>query len=111
MIGGNTAATIQIKTGTEKNEIGQTVTKWQDAQEIVGFLDLSGGDSKYTSYNAKVQESSHIFISDYVELDASIKSENSRMIVDGARYDVLLIDDPMGLHKQLEIYLKYTGGQ
>lgn len=111
MIGGNTTSIIQIKTGTEKNEIGQTITKWQDAQEIVGFLDLSGGDSKYTSYNAKVQESTHIFISDYVDLDTSIKAENIRMIVDGLRYDVLLIDDPMGLHKQLEIYLKYTGGQ
>lgn len=111
MIGGNTTATIQIKTGTGKNEIGQTVTIWQDAQKIVGFLDLSGGDSKYTTYNAKVQESTHIFVSDYVELNASIKSENSRMIVDGLGYDVLLIDDPMGLHKQFEIYLKYTGGQ
>ena len=111
MIGGNTAAIIQIKTGTVKNEIGQTVTKWQDAQEITGFLDLSGGDSKYTTYNAKVQESTHMFIADYKRLSDMIKAENSRMVVNGQVYDIMLIDDPMGMHEQLEIYLKYTGGQ
>lgn len=111
MIGGNTTALFQIKSVTTTNEIGQKVTKWQDIQSVTGFLDLAGGDSKYTTFNAKVQESTHIFISDYVQLDASIKTENSRVIVDGSRYDVMLIDDPMELHQQLEIYLKYTGGQ
>lgn len=111
MIGGNTTALFQIKSDTIKNEIGQKIIEWKDIQSITGFLDLSGGDSEYTTFNAKLQESTHIFISDYVRLDASIKAENSRMLIDGGRYDVLLIDDPMGLHKQLEIYLKYTGGQ
>ena len=78
---------------------------------LKGFIDLSTGDSNRTTYNAKIQESTHVFISDYVLLDASIKAENSRMVVNGERYDILLIDDPMELHKQLEIYLKYTGGQ
>lgn len=111
MIGGNTEATFQIKVGTTTNEIGQKVSMWQDVQKVTGYLDLSAGDSKYTSFNAKLQESTHIFVSDYVRLDTSINAENSRVIVEGARYDVMMIDDPMGLHKQLEIYLKYTGGQ
>lgn len=111
MIGGNTTALFQIKSVTATNEIGQKIIEWKDIQSITGFLDLSGGDSEYTTFNAKLQESTHIFISDYVRLDASIKAENSRMLIDGGRYDVLMIDDPMGLHKQLEIYLKYTGGQ
>lgn len=119
MIGGNTTAVLQIRT-TTRNAIGEAVQEWHDVPIIMpgreepglwGFLDLSSGDSKYTTYNAKVQESTHIFISDYVALDASIKAENSRVVVNGGRYDVMLIDDPMGLHKQLEIYLKYTGGQ
>ena len=110
MIGGNTTAEIQIST-TTKNAIGEAVQEWKTVQSITGWLDLSSGDSKYTTYNAKVQESTHIFIADYVALDASIKAENSRVVVNGGRYDVMLIDDPMGLHKQLEIYLKYTGGQ
>ena len=110
MIGGNITGTIQTST-IVKNEIGEKVKKWVDVQRLTGFLDLQAGDSKYTTFGAKLQESTHIFIADYVRLDASIKAENSRMIIDGGRYDVMLIDDPMGLHKQLEIYLKYTGGQ
>lgn len=110
MIGGNTTAEIQIST-TTKNSIGESVKEWKKVQSITGWLDLSAGDSKYTTYNAKVQESTHIFIADYVALDVSVKAENSRVVVNGDRYDVMLIDDPMGLHKQLEIYLKYTGGQ
>lgn len=111
MIGGNTEAIIQIRTDGETNAIGQKVSLWQDTQTLRGFIDLSTGDSNHTTYNAKIQESTHVFISDYVNLDASIEAENSRMVVNGKRYDILLIDDPMELHKQLEIYLKYIGGQ
>ena len=110
MIGGNTTGTIQIST-TTKNEIGEKVKKWADVQNLTGWLDLQSGDSKYTTFGGKLQESTHIFVADYVRLDASITAENSRMIINGGRYDVMLIDDPMGLHKQLEIFLKYTGGQ
>ena len=110
MIGGNTQGTFQISTVTT-NEIGESTKAWVDVQTITGWLDYQAGDSKYTTYNAKLQESTHIFVADYVKLDASISAENSRMVVEGGRYDVMLIDDPMGLHKQLEIYLKYTGGQ
>ena len=110
MIGGNTIARLQIST-TTKNEIGESVKEWNTIHNIAGFLDLSSGDSTYTSFNAKIQESTHVFVSDWKQLDSSVKAENSRMLVNGGVYDVKLIDDPMGLHKQLEIYLKYTGGQ
>ncbi len=110
MIGGNIIAQLQLKL-SGKNEIGEGTATWQTIHEIKGFLDLSSGDSKYTNFNAKIQESTHIFICDYLNLDKRIKSENSRMIVDGGNYDVMLIDDPMNLHKQLEIYLKFVGGQ
>ena len=110
MIGGNINAIIKTRS-TTKNEIGGTSKSWVTAQTIRGWLDLSGGDSKYTSFNAKVQESTHIFIADFTILNSSIKAENSRMVIEGKEYDVLLIDDPMEMHKQLEIYLKYTGGQ
>ncbi len=110
MIGGNITAEIQLKAITE-DEYGEQIKDWQTVQNIKGWLDLSGGDSKYTTYNAKIQESTHVFIADYVALDSRIKAENSRLIVNGNIYDVMLIDDPMELHQQLEIYLKYTGGQ
>lgn len=110
MIGGNTIAVLQVSTSTQ-NKIGEGVKSWDTVDEITGFLDLSSGDSKYTSYDAKIQESTHVFVSDWKRLDVSIKAENSRLLVNGEVYDVMLIDDPMGLHKQLEIYLKYAGGQ
>lgn len=109
-VGGNTTAVIQVST-TIKNAIGSGVKAWEDVQTLTGWLDLSGGDSKYNTYSAKIQESSHIFLADYEPLDSRIKADNSRLVINGERYDVMVIDDPMGLHKHLEIYLKYTGGQ
>lgn len=111
-IGGNTTAIIQVYTAA-KNEIGENVKTWVDVQTIKGWLDLSGGDSKYTTFNAKIQESTHVFVADYVPLDSRITAENSRMLVNGKRYDILLLDNPMemGSGSQWEIFLKFTGGQ
>jgi hypothetical protein len=111
-IGGNIKAMIQVCTSA-KNDIGEHVQTWTDAQQIKGWLDLSSGESRYTTYHAKIQESTHVFISDYVPLDSRITAETSRMVINGKRYDVLLIDNPMemGTGSQLEIYLKFTGGQ
>ena len=111
-IGGNIKAMIQVCTSA-KNDIGEHVQTWTDAQSIKGWLDLSSGESRYTTYHAKIQESTHFFIADYVPLDSRIMAESSRMVINGKRYDILLIDNPMemGTGSQLEIYLKFTGGQ
>lgn len=108
-IGGNKTAEIQVMTVIE-SKIG-SVQEWRTVQSLKGFLDLQAGDSKHTSFNAKIQESTHLFLADYIPLDASINTEECRVVVDGQRYDVMLIDNPMGLNKHYEIYLKYTGGQ
>lgn len=109
-ISGNEYAFIQVNTVTE-DEIGAQVETWVDVQKVKGWLDLSGGDSKYTNFSAKLQESTHVFVAGYIKLKDVITAENSRAVIAGRRYDILLIDDPMEMHKQLEIYLKYTGGQ
>ena len=111
-IGGNTRATVQVYTST-KNAIGEHVQTWTDVQSIKGWLDMSSGEARYTTYNAKIQESTHIFIADYVKLDDRITAENSRMVINGKRYDVLMIDNPMEMcsGSQLEFYLRFTGGQ
>jgi hypothetical protein len=111
-IGGNIKAIIQICT-TSKNDISEDVQTWEDAQTIKGWLDLSSGEASYATYNAKIQESTHVFIADYVSLDSRITAETSRMVINGKRYEVLLIDNPMelGTGSQLEFYLKFTGGQ
>ena len=110
MIGGNIKAIIQTYT-TEKNKIGERLKVWADRQTLKGWLDLASGNSNYTAYASKVQESTHIFIADYVPLAAGIQAENSRMTINGKTYDIMLIDNPMEMNEQLEIYLKYTGGQ
>lgn len=128
MIGGNIKAILQVST-TTKNEIGEKVPAWHDVPVtmpgkrepgLFGFLDLSGETTNRTTYNAKIQESTHIFICDYVAIPATldvdgktvkVSVENARMVANSQRYDVMLIDNPMGLNKHLEIYLKFTGGQ
>lgn len=111
-IGGNIKAMIQVYTST-MNEIGEHVQTWTDAQSIKGWLDLSSGEARYTTFNAKIQESTHIFIADYVPLNKRITAENSRMSIGGKTYDILLIDNPMEMQSgsQLEFYLRFTGGQ
>lgn len=106
MIGGNINATMQQKSESTYNAVGERVHTWVTVHQLHGWLDLSSGDSRYTN-NAKLQESTHIFICDYVPIDRAM--EDKRLVVNGTAYDVLLIDDPMELHQQLEIYLKYVG--
>ena len=85
-IGGNITAFLQLKTGTVRNEIGEVVPQWTTLHTITGFLYLSAGDSKYVTYDAKIQESTHIFICDYLALDNRIKAENSRLMLNGKAY-------------------------
>ena len=108
-IGGSTIAQIQVKSGTVTTAIGEKVTAWKTLNTISGWLDLSAGESRYSTYDTKIQESTHVFISDWVMLDA--EAENCRMIINNKLYDVLLIDNPMEMNRQLEIYLRYVGGQ
>ena len=114
MIGGNTTATVQKKT-TVKNDIGETVPVWEDELVIRGWLDLASGDTRHTAYDTKLQESSHYFLCDYREFEpASVgewNEENARLLVNGKVYEILMVDDPMGLHQHWEFYLKYVGGQ
>lgn len=110
MIGGNITLTLQKENSAEKNEIGEDIVKQSNALNLWGFLDLSSGDSKHNVYSAKVQESTHVFICDYVDL-GGITAENSKAICKGKEYEVLVIDNPMELNKHLEIYLKFVGGQ
>lgn len=106
MIGGNKIATLEVKT-TEKNSIGEPVDTWKPYTNIKGFLDFLSGASDFQSYNAKIQESTHVFIGDYVPIN--LQESECRLVVDGKPYEITLIDNPMELNKHIEIYLKYTG--
>lgn len=112
MIGGNKTALFEGPT-VEKNAIGEGVQTWEPVGDLVGWLDLRGEASHmgYTTYSAPIAESTHVFLADYDATIAAAKHKTCRAIIDGQRYDVQLIDDPMDMHRQLEIYLKHTGGQ
>lgn len=109
-IGGNVQMKIQVKTVTTKNAIGEQVPAWSDAKTMTGWLDLMSGTSGYSAYNAKIQDSTHMFLCDFTPIPG-IEAENARAVIGSNTYDILLIDNPMELSEQLEIYLKYTGGQ
>jgi len=119
MIGGNITVQLQAS-ATTKNAIGEPVQTWHDVLSLTGFLDLSGETTNRTNYNAKIQESTHIFICDYVPIPATfevdgvavrVTTENVRIVAQGQSYDIMLMDNPMFLNKHWEIYLKFTGGQ
>ena len=118
-IGGNKEALIQVRTKGVKNKIGAYETPWIDCMNIQGWLDMSSADSKHTTFNAKIEESTHFFLCDYHDLKnvsvgedvVEIKSENSRFVIDGQIYEIKWIDDPMDMHEHLEIYLRFIGGQ
>lgn len=137
MIGGNITAKLQVKDAGTKNSIGERVHTWTDVTAIKGWLDYkeSGSQSDIETHKAKTQQTSHIFMCDFSSFQGlsqrwlwdpfrfpidritsdtgetvDATSENARIIIGGNIYQILLIDDPMGLHQHLEIYLKYVGG-
>ena len=110
-IGGNITGIIQTKTSEGKNEIGEAVVEWKDATSTIGWLGQQSGDSQRSTYNAKIEESTHCFLCDYnADIDA-LAEQDTRMIIKGKMYDVTYIDNPDELDEQLEIFLKKVGGQ
>lgn len=106
MIGGNCIAELQVKR-TSKNNFGAASNSWETVKTLTGFLDFTGGDASYkSSYKGKLEETTHVFICDYVELECS--ATPCRLLINNHVYDVLMIDNPMGLNEHLEIMLKYT---
>ena len=107
-IGGNITGIIQTKT-TTKNTIGEAEKTWKDAFNSIGWLGLQNGDSKHANFNAKLEESSHVFLCDYHSGIYALADQDTRMIIKGKVYDVLLIDNPDEMDEQLEIYLRKVG--
>ena len=107
-IGGNITGIIQTKY-TVKNAIGEAERKWADAFSQVGWLGMQSGDSKYTNFNAKIEESSHVFTCDYHSGIYALAGKDVRMIIKGFVYDVLYIDNPDEMDEHLEIYLRKVG--
>lgn len=109
-IKGNIQAVLQIHS-TVKNDIGEDVKTWSDKIDVNGYLSLQNGDSKYQPFNAKIEESTHVFLCEYNSEIYALADQNTRLICKGRFYDVILIDNPDERDEHLEIYLRYVGGQ
>ena len=105
-IGGNTDLILKVKSQTE-NEIGEKVTSWVNYKTIHGFMDFLSESTGRTNFNSKIVESTHLFICDYVAIDKSVIELMAYH--NNKQYEITYIDDPMGLHYHLEIFLKYIG--
>lgn len=108
-IGGRTTGTIQTMTVNGKNAIGEVERSWADAYTTVGWLGLQTGEQKRTSFNSKIEESSHVFLCDYHSGIYALANQDTRMIIKGFVYDVTFIDNPDEMDEQLEIYLRRVG--
>lgn len=107
MIGGNVNLVIKSKEQV-KNIIGENVPKsWVEYKTIHGFLDFMTEATGRTNYNSKIVDSDHVFICDYVEINKPLTE--LKAYCNNKEFDITYIDDPMNLHKHLEIFLKYIG--
>lgn len=108
-IGGNIIGTIMQKTSAGKNEIGEATIIWEEAFQQIGWLGLQSGEHKRSSFSAKIEESTHVFLCDYHEGIYALADEDTRMVLKGVVYDVVLIDNPDEMDEQLEIHLRRVG--
>lgn len=108
-IGGNITGTIQTNAASSVNAIGEVVNGWSDAFNVKGWLGFQGGGQNRSTFNAKVEESTHVFLCDYHEGVYALANQDTRMIIKGVMYDVTLIDNPDEMDEQLEIHLRRVG--
>lgn len=110
MIGGNVELTLYNKLSYDKNEIGEVEPSNSEGEKIMGFLDYISGSADLSKFHAKVEESTHVFICDYADNVWMFNSAVTKCGVTGyGEFQILLVDDPMGLHQHIEVYLKYIG--
>lgn len=107
-IGGNITGTIQTNT-TTKNAIGESVPVWSDAFSQIGWLGMQSGGKNSGNFNAKIEETTHVFLCDFHSGIYALADKETRMIIKDVVYNVLLIDNPDEMDEQLEIYLKRVG--
>lgn len=108
-VGGNAAVSV-VRAAKAKNEAGVAVPgEPKRIAEVRGWLDYQAGQPSHLAYQAKLADTTHVLMCDYDPALAELKTQGLSAVVGGEPYEVLLIDDPMGMHGHLEIYLRYVG--
>lgn len=109
MVGGNVSAAV-MRERRERNEKGVYRTvEAEHVMDVTGWLDYQSGQASHQAYQAKTEDTTHVLVSDYDEAYAALSTSGLWLEVGGRRYEVLLIDDPMGLHAHIEAYLRCVG--
>lgn len=88
------------------DDIGGRVDIWKLKTIVDGFLDMLTGSDIATLQKAIVQESTHILIVPEYRADIT---DDMRVVFNGYWYSITFVDDPVGQHDHLEIYLKSGG--
>ena len=108
-INGNIIAYLQ-RSVTMENEIGEAVRQWETVKTIKGYLDMKSEGTDTGSFNVRAEQSTHIFICQYPGNGFNADIENKRLLINSEVYEILMIDDPLGVSEHYEIYLRYKGG-
>lgn len=110
MIGGNVTAKVVRAT---KATDGRGIASESGLETLLsakGWLDYQSGQDSHLTYSAELADTTHLFLCDYGEAYAALIGQKGLSLeIDGGRYEVLHIDDPMGLHSHLETFLRRVG--
>lgn len=109
MVGGNVPADVMRERKTKDAKGLYVSGEPERVMGLKGWLDYQAGQASHLAYQAKTDDTTHVFLCDYDEAYAGLKTDGLYLEVSGRKYEVLLIDDPMGLHEHLETLLRHVG--
>lgn len=97
---------IVQKFDSESDGIGGVVKTWKYFTIVKGYLDLVTGTNLNNTQNAITEDSTHLLIIPDYTFEITDKM---RVVAENRIYDINYVDDPMGIHHHLEIYLTFGG--
>lgn len=86
--------------------IGGYTEVWKKFKSVQGYLDLITGTNLNTSQSAITEDSTHILV---IPTYVSGVTDKMRVIAENRSYSINYVDDPLGVHHHLEIYLTFGG--
>lgn len=100
---------IKVLSRTESDDgIGGSASTWAEAGTLLGYIDLMTGTDLPTGStdNAFIENSTHVAV---IPDGGTVTDDDMLEGPDGKRYDVIYVDDPVGVGHHLEIYLRRGG--
>lgn len=98
-----------LKKSQVDDGIGGFKEGWALGASISGYLDLITGTNESNVQNASIESSTHILIIPNIPNGLEITDQMRISDGEGRWYVVTYVDDPLGQHHHLEIYLTYGG--